>query len=220
MEELIDWTNDTLKNKSLHPIILIAIFVVHFLAIHPFQDGNGRLSRALTNLLLLKSGYNYVLYSSLEAVIEDNKEAYYLALRKTQSTFKSSSPDYETWIDFFTKSLEKQKLRLEYKLEHINSIDNNTNNNLIGLSSGQKNKIDNKSKTIQSDQDSFDFSDLPETAVKILQLFNDKERLTISYIKNNIDDSEGKIKRALILLQDKKIIKKHGVTNGCWYVKI
>lgn len=219
MEELIDWTNDTLKNKSLHPIILIAIFVVHFLVIHPFQDGNGRLSRALTNLLLLKSGYNYVLYSSLEAVIEDNKEAYYLALRKTQGTFKSTSPDYETWIDFFIKSLEKQKLRLEYKLEHIDDISRNTNNTLNILNNGQSKITNDNSKNIQTDNN-IDINNLPETAVKVLQLFNNQNRITISYIKNNIGDSESKIKRALILLQKKNLIKKYGVTNGCWYVKL
>ena len=84
MDELIQWTNHNLENRIIHPIIIIAIFIVHFLAIHPFQDGNGRLSRLLTNLLLLKCGYNYVMYSSLESIIEENKSSYYLALRKTQ----------------------------------------------------------------------------------------------------------------------------------------
>ena len=83
MQELIDWTNKNLLDRYYHPLIVIGIFVVNFLAIHPFQDGNGRLSRALTNLLLLKSGYAYVPYSSTESIIEDNKEGYYRALSKT-----------------------------------------------------------------------------------------------------------------------------------------
>jgi hypothetical protein len=73
MDELIDWTNAALRDKSQHPLLVIAVFTVTFLEIHPFQDGNGRLSRVLTTLLLLKSGYSYVPYSSLESVIEANK---------------------------------------------------------------------------------------------------------------------------------------------------
>ena len=216
MKELINWTNDNIKNKSLHPIILISIFVVRFLAIHPFQDGNGRLSRALTNLLLLKLGYNYVIYSSLETVIEDNKEAYYLALRKTQGTFKSSEPDYEPWIDFFTKALEKQKVRLEYKLKHIYGINENTNINHLN----SNNKQNNNCNSENNQTNNFDINDLPETAIRVLELFKNKNRITISYIKDNITDSEGKIKRTLTLLQNKNLIKKYGVTNGCWYVKV
>ncbi len=55
MRELIQWTNDTFDDKFLHPIITIGIFIVHFLSIHPFTDGNGRLSRALTILLMLRN---------------------------------------------------------------------------------------------------------------------------------------------------------------------
>jgi Fic family protein len=73
MDELIAWTNTSFDEKSLHPLLIIAIFTVVFLEIHPFQDGNGRLSRILTTLLLLKAGYTYVPYSSLESVIEANK---------------------------------------------------------------------------------------------------------------------------------------------------
>ena len=68
MDELIAWTNTSLNEKSLHPLLIISIFTVVFLEIHPFQDGNGRLSRRLTTLLLLKSGYAYVPYSSMESV--------------------------------------------------------------------------------------------------------------------------------------------------------
>lgn len=117
MHELVDWTNKNLADRFYHPLIVIGIFVVNFLAIHPFQDGNGRLSRALTNLLLLKSGYLYIPYSSTESIVEDNKEGYYRALRQTQTSF-SVSPDYEPWLMFFLKTLQKQKIRLEYKLEH------------------------------------------------------------------------------------------------------
>ena len=89
MTEIVVWINEALETKKLHPLLIVAIFVVVFLEIHPFQDGNGRLSRVLTTLLLLRVGYYYVPYSSLESVIERNKEGYYLALRQTQGTILS-----------------------------------------------------------------------------------------------------------------------------------
>ena len=117
MRELVEWTNRQLKENELHPLLTLSIFTVHFLAIHPFQDGNGRLSRILTTLLLLKEGYSYVPYSSLESVIEKNKDNYYLALRRTQSSLKSNNPDYEPWILFFLNALEAQKKMLSQKIE-------------------------------------------------------------------------------------------------------
>lgn len=116
MQELIFWTYDQLVQKILHPLLIIGIFIVVFLAIHPFQDGNGRLSRILTTLLLLKSGYSYVVYSSLESIIETNKESYYLALRRTQSSLNSEVPDFGPWLLFFLRALQKQKIHLEQKV--------------------------------------------------------------------------------------------------------
>jgi len=118
MEQLVHWTNDALINHSLNPLTVIGVFVVLFLAIHPFQDGNGRLSRVLTTLLLLKSGYSYVPYSALESVIEHNKEGYYRALRRTQTTFKTENPDFDPWLLYFLRSLVKQIEHLEVKIKH------------------------------------------------------------------------------------------------------
>ncbi len=117
MQDLVTWTDDVLANKKLHPLLVTALFIVEFLAIHPFQDGNGRLSRILTTLLLLKSGYAYVPYSSLEAVIEQSKEVYYLSLRQTQGTLKADNPNWQPWVMFFLKALQQQKSRLEIKLD-------------------------------------------------------------------------------------------------------
>ena len=116
MTELIEWTNITLKQGKLHPLLVIAIFTVVFLEIHPFQDGNGRLSRILTTLLLLRAGYAYVPYSSLESVIERTKEQYYLGLRQTQGTIRSVAPNWEPWITYFLGALQQQKRRLEEKI--------------------------------------------------------------------------------------------------------
>lgn len=116
MEELVAWTRKTMDDDALHPLLIVAIFIVVFLAIHPFQDGNGRLSRVLTTLLLLRSGYIYVPYSSLERVIEENKDHYYKALRRTQTTLSTSAPDWEPWIGFFLRCLKKQKDNLAARL--------------------------------------------------------------------------------------------------------
>lgn len=117
MSELITWTNTEIERKQLHTLLIIAVFIVEFLAIHPFQDGNGRLSRILTTWLLLKAGYAYAPYSSMEAVIEHNKEGYYLSLRQTQGTIKTNKPNWQPWVLFFLKTLQQQKQRLEVKLE-------------------------------------------------------------------------------------------------------
>lgn len=117
MRELVEWLNYEIDTLRLHPLIIVAIFVVVFLEIHPFQDGNGRLSRVLTTLLLLRTGYAYVPYSSLESVIEMSKEGYYLALRQTQRTIRSEQPDWQPWLVFFLRSLAEQVRRLEKKVE-------------------------------------------------------------------------------------------------------
>jgi len=117
MTELVDWTRNALEKRDLHPLLVIAVFTVVFLEIHPFQDGNGTLSRVLTTLLLLRRGYAYVPYSSLESVIEHSKEGYYLALRNTQGTIRSDAPEWQPWILYFLRTLQKQKQRLETKIE-------------------------------------------------------------------------------------------------------
>jgi Fic family protein len=117
MAELVQWVTDEREKAVLHPLLIVGLFIVVFLEIHPFQDGNGRLSRVLTSLLLLQAGYAYVPYSSLESVIETNKEAYYLALRQTQGTIRSDTPNWQPWLLFFLRSLAEQVRRLEKKVK-------------------------------------------------------------------------------------------------------
>lgn len=103
MEELLRWHTEAECIPNVwHPLRRIGIFVVRFLAVHAFEDGNGRLSRILTTLLFLRAGYGYTPYSSLENVIEANKEAYYLALRQTQGTLKGLVTDWHPWLIFFS----------------------------------------------------------------------------------------------------------------------
>jgi len=117
MEDLIAWTRKAIDEEALHPLLIAAVFIVVFLAIHPFQDGNGRLSRVLTTLLLLRAGYAYVPYASLERVFEENKDLYYKALRRTQTTLKRDTPDWEPWIGFFLRCLKRQKDSLAARLQ-------------------------------------------------------------------------------------------------------
>lgn len=117
MADLVDWTRGELEARQMHPLLIIAVFVVVFLAIHPFQDGNGRLSRILTTWLLLRAGYAYVPYASLESLIERSKEAYYLALRQTQGTLHAERTDWEPWLLYFLRLMKRHKDHLETKIE-------------------------------------------------------------------------------------------------------
>jgi len=122
MKELVDWFNESVNEETQHPLILIAILIVVFLAIHPFKDGNGRLSRVLTTLLLLRAGYGYVPYSSMESVIEAHKDNYYLALRRTQKTIRKGKQNWEYWLVFFLRTMVKQKNNLAAKVKEEQAL--------------------------------------------------------------------------------------------------
>jgi Fic family protein len=117
IEVLTAWLMKRELQRDLHPLLVIGIYIVIFLKIHPFQDGNGRLSRVLTTLLLLRAGYAYVAYASLEAVIEQNKEGYYRNLRATQLTLGNPAPEWRPWLEFFLLALKKQTIALGVKID-------------------------------------------------------------------------------------------------------
>ena len=108
MQELVETAQNAFKENKYPPLLIIGDFLVEFLKIHPFQDGNGRISRILTNLLLLQAGYQYVPYVSHEKLIEDNKADYYMALRKSQKTLHKSKLNIVPWLDFFLSVVYKQ----------------------------------------------------------------------------------------------------------------
>lgn len=110
MRELVEWTRENLRSPTneFHPILVTALFILEFLAIHPFHDGNGRLSRVLTNLLLAQAGYTYMPYASFEKIIEDHKVEYYLALRQEQKDLRSDSSDASRWFHFFVDCMLRQ----------------------------------------------------------------------------------------------------------------
>ncbi|MBF0363709.1 MAG: Fic family protein [Oligoflexia bacterium] len=108
MQELIEWYNWGSSRKIKHPLLLIANFIFEYLAIHPFQDGNGRTARLVTNLMLLKSGYLFTSIVSHERIIEASKVDYYSSLSKTQSTWKKEEEDISEWLLFFLSVIKKQ----------------------------------------------------------------------------------------------------------------
>lgn len=108
MLELVEWTKEAFVLKEIHPLLIIANFLVEFLNIHPFTDGNGRLSRVLTNLVMLQAGYAYMPYVSHEKLIENNKAEYYLSLRKSQKTLKTDNSNIMPWLEFFFNVLLTQ----------------------------------------------------------------------------------------------------------------
>jgi Fic family protein len=186
MADLIEWTNKAFEEKSLHPLIVIGVFVVVFLAIHPFQDGNGRLSRILTTLLLLQHGYTYASYSSLETVVEHNKEAYYRALRLTQATLKTENPDFQPWFLYFLRSLRQQIKHLDVKIE--------------------------KDETMHTS--------LSKLASDIIQLAQDKGKITTTDIITQTGSPRSTIKKQLALLVDQKYLARHGQGRSVWYTKL
>lgn len=117
MSELILWINKTFREDEIHPLIIIAVFVYEFLSIHPFQDGNGRISRLLTTLLLLRQNYLFVQYVSFEKVIEDSKKQYYKALMEGQRDRNTEKEKLDNWVLYFLDSMTILIQRLEKKYE-------------------------------------------------------------------------------------------------------
>ena len=112
IENLIDWYN---KEESIHPLVKCSLFTYEFLSIHPFQDGNGRLSRLISALLLLKNGYQWIQYISFEHEIESRKPEYYKVLRSCQA--QRPNENISDWVNFFFDALKNIQVQLMQKLQ-------------------------------------------------------------------------------------------------------
>jgi Fic family protein len=119
MQDAVQWLTLNLQNKTIHPLMSIAIFVFEFLSIHPFQDGNGRLSRLLTTLLLLRTTYFYTQYVSFEHHIEKRKKEYYASLRDGQSTRGTAQENCNEFLIYFLDCMEKMTVTLEKKYQQL-----------------------------------------------------------------------------------------------------
>jgi Fic family protein len=127
MYDLIAWTNEQLEEKKLHPILITTVFVYEFLSIHPYQDGNGRLSRLLTTFLLLKQDYNFIEYVSFEHTIENRKDMYYQVLMETQKHRGSDDEILDRWVIFFLDCLIDLTNKLTVKYATYNNLKSSTN---------------------------------------------------------------------------------------------
>lgn len=122
MSELVEWLRGVLGEGGLHPLLAVPIFTLLFLANSPFQDGNRRLSRLQTTLLLLRAGYTHLPFSSLDHAIEQNKERYYEAMRLTMDSLRESSPNWQPWLIYHLRALRAQKQRLESEIHREEAI--------------------------------------------------------------------------------------------------
>jgi Fic family protein len=214
MAELVAWLNDTLDQKQLHPLLAIAIFIVIFLEIHPFDDGNGRLSRVLTTLLLLRSGYTYVPYSSLESVIEASKEGYYLGLRRTQRTIRSDAPASEPWIVYFLQSL-CQYLGLRRTQRTIRSDAPAWEPWIVYFLQSlrqQKSRLEAKIA-----RERLMVERLPELAVQILELAKAHGRITNGQVVDVTGANRNTVKKHLKMLVSASHLVQHGSGKATWY---
>jgi Fic family protein len=137
----LEWTNLKLQDADFHPLICVGTFIYEFLSIHPFQDGNGRLSRLLTTLLLLRYGYGFVQYVSFENIIEKNKKEYYRSLMTAQQFRKTKKEIISDWMIFFFSSLEELTLKLDEKYSRYLKTDrplNERQNKLLKIITEKK----------------------------------------------------------------------------------
>ena len=117
MQELVGWYNWAKEATFKHPLILIANFIFEYLAIHPFQDGNGRTSRLLTNLMLLQHGYSFASLVSHEKLIEHSKAEYYLALNQTQKSWKKKKENLTPSLHYIFDIFHQQAIEAQTLLE-------------------------------------------------------------------------------------------------------
>jgi len=121
MNELVLWTNKNIENKEYHPLLVVGLFIYEFLSTHPFHDGNGRLSRLLTTLLLLKLNYDFIKYISFEHLVENRKEQYYAALMECQKNRNTKDEQIDSWMLFFLNSLKILTIKLNLKINNTES---------------------------------------------------------------------------------------------------
>ena len=129
LDKICEEYNRVIGNMEVDPLIMIPVFIHDFLCIHPFNDGNGRMSRLLTTLLLYQSGFYVGKYISLEAKIADNKDLYYEALGKAQVGWHEGEDDASAFIKYLLgtilaayKDFEERFELVEEKLPAIEVV--------------------------------------------------------------------------------------------------
>jgi len=238
MDNLIRWHlhYDASEDPEMHPLLRIAAFIVTFLAVHPFQDGNGRLSRVLTNLLLMRAGYSFVEYSSLENVIEHNKQAYYSALRDTQTTFDRipegapegtpPRPYWDPWVLFFLESVQKQIHRLRERLPPTPVADEGTDSSAIRVEDLAGTYLpwlrkDGEASSANATATASTRPTLPEDlsplAGKVLAVLRQKQTLSVAEAVAELGANRNTLKAKFGELVERGYVKLYGKGRGAHY---
>ena len=194
MSELINWTNEQLELKDIHPLIIAANFIYEFLSIHPFQDGNGRLSRLLTTLILLQSDYLFIQYVSFENLIEKTKKKYYQALMEGQKNRYKETENISIWTVYFLEKLNNLTLKLDVKYDVLKS------------KGGYLNDRQKELFSYLSDNQPLKISDMANVfdSINVHTLKKDLQYLK----KEQIISTIGKGKGTVYIILDEKKIKK------------
>ena len=119
MQSLCDSYNDAMKEKNIDPLLLMSMFILDFLCIHPFDDGNGRMSRLLTLLLLYKSNYIVGKYISIEKLIENSKETYYETLKQSSIGWHTNENDYEPFVKYYLGIIISAYKEFETRVHYV-----------------------------------------------------------------------------------------------------
>ena len=119
MENLCEEFNNAIERAEYDPLLLIPMFILDFLCIHPFNDGNGRMSRLLTLLLLYRNGYIVGKYVSMEMLIEKTKETYYEALQNSSLEWHNNQSDYTSFVRYYLGVVLKGYNEFQDRIEHL-----------------------------------------------------------------------------------------------------
>ena len=119
IEKLCNNYNELIQKSEIDPLILIPIFILDFLSIHPFTDGNGRMSRLLTLLLLYKNGYIVGKYISIEKIVENTKESYYETLKKSSINWYTNNNDYSFFTEYYLSIILRAYKDFSNRIEYM-----------------------------------------------------------------------------------------------------
>lgn len=122
MEQLCDEYIKVVSKEEVEPLVLIGAFILDFLCIHPFNDGNGRMSRLLTLLLLYKSGFEVGRFISIEKIIEESKETYYESLNKSSMLWHDGKHNIEIWLEYFLGVILNAYKQLEERVGLVSNV--------------------------------------------------------------------------------------------------
>ncbi len=208
MGKLYSWINLMLKQKDIHPLLAIGAFVYEFLSIHPYQDGNGRLARLLTTLLLLKNKYDFVQYYSFESIIEELKQDYYNSLMMDQKKRNSKNEKMQHWILFFLNCLKilTKRLDINYKKLKENKLKKiNSNFYIDKLEFGN---LESRYKPLINDRQK-----------KIISFMKRKKTAQINMIEKGLKSySKNTLKKDLNYLVKNYLLTRLGSGRGVYYI--